>query len=179
MSDRQKLERLFYKYGYRDFKWIKAEEIRVSEWVRFKCMYGCDSYGRKGSCPPNNPSVSECREFFDNYREVAIIHFEKRFENPATRHKWSKGVNKKLLKLEREVFLMGYYKAFLLFIGECSFCKECASSRTDCKNPEDSRPSPEGLAVDVFATVRSAGYPIEVVKDYREKINRYAFLLVE
>ena len=179
MNDYRELDQLFKDRGYSDYKWIKADSIVVSQWVRNKCIYGCGSYGQKGSCPPNNPSVPECREFFGDYSNVALFHFEKRLEDPEARHKWSKGVSKKLLKLEREVFLRGYYKAFLLVMDECNLCKECGKSRENCKNPKLSRPSPEGMAVDVFATVRHAGLPIEVVRDYQQKMDRYAFLLVE
>jgi hypothetical protein len=35
------------------------------------------------------------------------------------------------------------------------------------------------MAVDVFATVRNLGYPIEVLTDPSDVMNRYAFLLVE
>jgi len=35
------------------------------------------------------------------------------------------------------------------------------------------------MAIDVFATVRKLGYPIEVLKDYSEEMNRYAILLIE
>jgi hypothetical protein len=35
------------------------------------------------------------------------------------------------------------------------------------------------MAVDVFSTVRQLGYPIQVLRDYSETMNRYAFLLVE
>lgn len=38
---------------------------------------------------------------------------------------------------------------------------------------------PEALAVDVFSTVRQVGYPIEVLTDYSEAMNRYAFLPFE
>jgi len=33
--------------------------------------------------------------------------------------------------------------------------------------------------VDVFATARQCGYPIEVLSDYAQAMNRYAFLLIE
>ena len=33
--------------------------------------------------------------------------------------------------------------------------------------------------MDVFATARSLGYPIEVLTDRSQTMNRYAFLLVE
>jgi hypothetical protein len=41
------------------------------------------------------------------------------------------------------------------------------------------RAGADALAIDVYATVRSIGYPIQVLKDYTEIMNRYAFLLVE
>jgi hypothetical protein len=34
------------------------------------------------------------------------------------------------------------------------------------------------MAVDVFSTARAAGYPIEVLSDYDQTMNRYAILLV-
>jgi len=35
------------------------------------------------------------------------------------------------------------------------------------------------MAIDVFSTVRQVGYPIQVLSDYDQAMNRYAFLLVE
>jgi hypothetical protein len=35
------------------------------------------------------------------------------------------------------------------------------------------------MAMDVFATVRKIGYPIQVLSDYSQEMNRYAFLLIE
>lgn len=58
-------------------------------------------------------------------------------------------------------------------------CAECLPSRAECEEPKLSRPSPEGMAVDVFATVRNLEYPIEVLTDPADEMNRYAFLLVE
>jgi len=58
-------------------------------------------------------------------------------------------------------------------------CAKCAGTRAECKAPESARPSVEGMAVDVFATVRQLGYPIEVLTDYHQAMNRYALLLVE
>jgi hypothetical protein len=34
------------------------------------------------------------------------------------------------------------------------------------------------MAVDVFSTVRKAGYPIEVLADTSLAMNRYAFLMI-
>ena len=108
-----------------------------------------------------------------------ILHFRKKVARPEDRHAWSKKVNLALLKLERAVFLAGYPKAFLLFMDSCSLCADCSGSREECKNPKAARPSPESMAVDVFSTVKQYDYSIEVLWDYSQAMNRYAFLLIE
>ncbi len=173
------LEVLFGKHGFDDYRWIRADQIQVAHWVRFKCMFGCSSYGKKGTCPPQVPAVEECRAFFAEYKEAVLFHLEKAVEKPEDRVPWSREVSQRLIQLEREVFWSGYHKAFMLFMDECRFCATCAGSRESCVKKEDARPGPESLAVDVFATARSAGYPIEVLRHYDEIMNRYAILLVE
>jgi len=179
MNHHAELEALFAQHGYTDFRWIKPEDIVVSQWVRMKCTFGCGEYGRNATCPPNVPSVSECRRFFDEYSAAMIFHFERKVEKPEDRHAWSRGVNQELVKLERAVFVAGYQKAFLLYMDSCCICTECPGKREECKNPRSARPSPESMAIDVFSTVRQYGYPIGVLSDYSQAMNRYAFLLIE
>ena len=178
VSSLKELEDIFQKHGFDDYKWISPKDIVISNWVRMKCVYGCSTYGKCATCPPNNPSVSECREFFDEYTDIAVFHFGIELEDPEDRHDVMPEITKKLLGLEKEVFLSGHMKTFLLPPDNCSFCAECVSSREDCKQPKLARPPPEALAMDVFTTVRSVGYPIDVLKDYGDTMNRYAFLLV-
>ncbi len=179
MDNGTDLEALFQKHGYGDFKWIDPKQIVVAQWVRIKCEFGCPNYGKNAACPPNTPPVPECRQFFQEYDRAVIFHFQKQFAESQDHHAWSRQVNLALAKLERDVFLSGYLKAFMLFIDPCSLCDECAPRREDCKNPRMRRPSPEAMGVDVFATVRPHGFPIQVLKDYSQPTNRYAFLLVE
>ncbi len=179
MVNRDELEEIFVKNGYKDFKWIDPEKIVVSRWVRMKCIFGCPGYGYYASCPPHTPSVQECEEFFREYSKAVIFHFEKNVDKPEDRHAWTKEINKKLLEVEREVFLSEYVKTFLLFMDTCEICEECTKERKNCKHPKLSRPTPEGMAIDVFTTVRQIGYPIKVLKDYSETMNRYAFLMID
>jgi predicted metal-binding protein len=179
MVDREQLEAMFQRHGYTDFKWIDPQDIVVAQWVRMKCMFGCGEYGRNADCPPNVPSVAECRQFFSEYSTAALFHFRKTVARPEDRHAWSRQVNLGLVKLERKVFLAGHERAFLLAMDSCEICSECAGSREECKEPKSARPSPEAMAVDVFSTVRKYGYPIEVLAHYEQAMNRYAFLLVE
>jgi predicted metal-binding protein len=154
MDSRTRIETVLAKHGLADYKWIDPKSIVVAQWVRMKCMFGCNEYGKNACCPPNTPAVAECRKFFDEYSSAVMLHFEKTVDKPEDRKPWSKQVNTKLLEVEHEIFLSGYQKAFLLFIDSCRLCADCAAERKDCKNQASARPGPEAMAVDVFATAR-------------------------
>ena len=178
-NDIHKIEELARQFGAEECKWTSGEDVQVGQWVRFKCMFGCESYGKKGGCPPAVPSVSECRTLFSEYEHILVMRLSTRLDDPKDRKTWCHKKNARLLKLEREVFLSGYHKAFLLEMDECRMCKDCEPLRIDCKKPKLARPSPEALAVDVFSTVRDLGFPIDVLSEHDQTMNRYSFLLVE
>lgn len=113
------------------------------------------------------------------YHDVAVFHFENQSETPEARKAWARDTAQKLLNLERAVFIDGYYKTLLLSFTGCALCESCIGSRSECKNPRLARPGADSLGIDVYATVRSIGYPIQVLKDPTEPMNRYAFLLIE
>ncbi len=173
------LKQLFAARGFTDVRWIDPADIVVAAWVRMKCRYGCGDYGRNACCPPNAPPVDECQRFLREYRRCAVFHFAKTVDRPEDRHAWSRKLNLELVRLEQELFKAGFVKAFLLPFDSCNFCLECPGARTACKDPKLARPSPDALAIDVFTTVRRIGYPIEVLSDYGQEMNRYAFLLID
>ena len=177
-TKRKILDGIIKAKGYKDYKWIDPQKIIVSQWVRMKCKFGCGEYGRGGACPPSTASVAECERFFSEYSDAIILRFEGKMKKPEDRHAWSRKINVKLVKLEREVFLAGCERAFLLFMDSCCFCKECTGDREICKEPRMARPAPEAMAVDVYSTVRQFGFPIDVRTDYDQKMDRYAFLMV-
>ncbi len=173
------IEKILKSKGFDDFKWILPTEIVVSHWVRMKCMFGCSSYDENAACPPNVPSVKECRKFFNEYNYGIIVHIPGKMENPEDRAAWSVEKNDKLLQVEREVFLLGFRKAFITYMDECRLCEECTANRQDCLHKDDSRPSPEAFSVDVFETAKKYDLPIKVLTDYTEEMNRYAILLID
>lgn len=180
MEYQGRLETIFHNHGAADFIWIDPKEIVTAQWVRMKCMFGCKGYGARACCPPSTPSVPECRQFFDEYEKGVIFHFTLTVESPEAGRERLKEINEKLLHIEREVLLQGYQKVFLLPASPCSACgEECAGTKDACRNPMLARPTPEGMAIDVFSSVRKYGFPIQVLTDYGQTMNRYAFLLVE
>jgi predicted metal-binding protein len=172
------LDEVIQANGYTDYKWIDPDKIITAQWVRMKCMFGCNGYGNCAACPPNTPSLAECERFFSEYEDAILLHFEGTMDRPENRHNWSKKINAKLVKLEREVFLSGYERAFSFFMDSCCFCKECSATRETCQEPMMARPSPEGMGVDVYATVRQFGFSINVRTDYDQQMDRYAFLMI-
>lgn len=170
---------IFKKHGCADHKFIKPKSIVVSQWVRMKCMFGCKGFGKSLSCPPNTPSIPECREFFSEFKDAVMFRFTTKVDKPEDRKPWSEKINEDLLTVEREVFLLGYYKTFMLLINECRRCVKCSGKKELCAHPNKLRPMPEAMGVDLFATARNNGYPIEVLKDYDESMNRYAILMVQ
>ncbi|MBU8923117.1 MAG: DUF2284 domain-containing protein [Bacteroidales bacterium] len=175
----KEMKAVFEENGCGDFRFMDSAEMVTGQWVRMKCRFGCDEYGKGMMCPPNLPSVADCREFLGEYSRAVIFHFSISLEDPEARHEWSRSINRNLLKIEREVFLSGFYKAFMIFIDPCNLCGECVGPHGECREIKGARPSGEGLGMDVFATARNAGYEIDVVKDYADAMNRFGFLLIE
>ncbi len=177
--NKKELEEKFRKHEFTDFKWIDPQNILVSQWVRMKCYYGCNEYGVTATCPPNIPSLPECEKFFKEYKRAVVFRFEKRVPKPEDRFAWTRKMNMRLLRLEKEIFLSGQEKVFLMFLDSCNFCPECPGKKEECREPKMARPTPEALGVDVYSIVRQIGYPIHVLSDYSQPMNRYAFLLIE
>jgi predicted metal-binding protein len=178
MTDCDKAEGLLRRHGFADFRWLTGDHVPVRQWVRFKCRFGCPNYGQHATCPPAVPDIAACREFFAEYRHIAVIRLSVRLAAAEDEKAWGRATALELLKLERALFLGGFAKAFALFTGPCRLCESCVDSRAACRRPSEARPSPEALGVDLFAAARLAGYRLEVLTDPGQTMNRFAFLLL-
>jgi predicted metal-binding protein len=182
MINQEQLDQTIKQYGFTDYKWIVPQkDIVVAQWVRFRCTFGCKNYGKKGSCPPAVPPVEECRKMIYEYNNAIIFHFPMNQNSQAAGPDDIKKLMAQLLELERDVFLLGYYKTFLLQFDSCKLCKDCAveDTRMNCVNKTMSRPGADAMGIDVYKTARNVDYPIQVVRDHSDAVNRYAFLLIE
>jgi predicted metal-binding protein len=156
------------KLGAKKALVISPKKVFTAEWVRRKCQYGCDGYGEHLTCPPYSPTPQETRRMLDEYQTAILIH---------CLSKWT-DVKTIVTTLEREAFLSGYYKAFSMGSGPCSLCEKCTIQK-GCLHTEEARPSMEACGIDVFKTARTAGCPIEVVRDHASPQNYYGLLLLE
>jgi predicted metal-binding protein len=106
------------------------------------------------------------REVIDAYQRAVLVHCKANVSPGAI-----------VCRLEREAFLNGYYKALGLGAGPCRLCETC--KRSHCDHPDEARPSMEACGIDVYATVRANGFPIEVLKDQSCEKNCYGLLLLD
>ncbi|MFO0753979.1 MAG: DUF2284 domain-containing protein [Thermodesulfovibrionales bacterium] len=146
---------------------FSVDGIHVPGWTHLRCRFGCDRYGSP-HCPPHSPAPQETRELLGDYTRALLLAGE-----PPT-----KAFQRRVLRAEREAFVAGYHKAFALWAGPCSLCETCTTDGS-CRNTRDSRPSMEGAGIDVFETVRRAGFALRTLGKKDDFIKYYALLLLE
>lgn len=153
---------------------LPSRQVFTAAWVRLRCQYGCSEYGQCLTCPPYSPTPETTRKVLDEYQWAILLHGDN----------WQ-SVREIARSLERKVFLAGYYKAMAFISGPCWLCKTCAVAKQKggaiaaCKHPDKARPAMEAAGIDVFATARAAGLPIEVVPSEECPQNYYALVLME
>jgi predicted metal-binding protein len=166
-DDLKRFAKFAVKMGAVDAKVIDAKDVIVQDWVRLKCQYGCGHYGKSLTCPPNSPPPDQMRRVLKGYSRAILM----RLPNEWTR------THDMVAKLERHVFLAGYYAALGLTAGPCERCEEC--NLEHCAYPRLARPSMESCSIDVYATARRNGFDIEVMRTRRQKPTYFGLLLVK
>ncbi len=151
--------------GAKDAKIIYAKSIVTGEWVRMKCQFGCDGYGQALTCPPHSPAPEQTKKMLADYKYALLIHGDE-----------YTGIREIVSRLERGIFLDGYYKAFGMGAGPCNLCAKCPEF---CAHPEEARPSMEACGIDVYATAIANGFPIKVLNARACKGNYYGVVLIE
>jgi len=157
---------LAVQLGAVDAKIIRADEVVVRSWVRWKCRFGCDSYGRSLMCPPNTPSPEETQNLLKEYKYALFFRFK-----PSTPKSLA-------TEIERQIFLEGYPAALAFTAGSCRLCEKCNVERGVCVKPYEARPSMESCGISVFETARNAGYKVEVLKTREQEYLRYGLVLI-
>jgi predicted metal-binding protein/2-polyprenyl-3-methyl-5-hydroxy-6-metoxy-1,4-benzoquinol methylase len=153
--------------GFRETRLVSVANIHVPDWADLRCQFGCDHYG-KPQCPPHSPSSSKTREVLKDYTWALLMEGE-----PPT-----KLFQKRVLQAEKEAFGAGFHKSFAYWAGPCTICDTCSTDGV-CRNPRDARPSMESAGIDVFETVRRAGFNLRTLNNNSDFVKYFALLLVE
>ncbi len=155
----------FLEYGFNQVREIDVADVVVADWTRERCQFGCDRH-QSAHCPPNSPTPDETRRLLGDFKRALIMEGE-----PPTRD-----FQHLVLRAEREAFKSGFHKAFAYWSGPCTLCDECV---TPCRNSKSARPSMEGSGMDVFETVKKAGFMLRPLKDKGDYVKYFALLLIE
>jgi predicted metal-binding protein len=175
LSDSELCKAAKQKSNVIDARMISPADVETAPWVRLKCKFGCRGYGRTLVCPPYTPTPQQMREVLDSYKRAVLIHFER---EPKIRDVVDH-IKTTVVELEQEFFLRGAWKAFGLGAGSCSLCEECNLKEQLCKHAKRARPAMEACGIDVFSTVKKAGFPIKVVRTRQQCPNYYGLILVD
>ena len=164
---------------------IPANWVEIDERVRLKCSIPlCPSYDKNIFCPPHGPSLELMRKALTRYSRailfaidvIPVDEFADRSKERGAVVKWAKKCLEITGRIETLAFGSGYYLATGL--GQYSCLRIlCGQERclvlegSDCPYPLKSRPSMEGIGIDVYRLVTKAGwdiYPIYRSVDYKE-----------
>jgi predicted metal-binding protein len=170
------LERDFEKYavlarelGAEDAIVISVQDIVFDPRTYLKCMYGCSTWGKSWICPsaPGALKPWEARDVLSHYKKALIIH---------TNDKGSSQIIS--FSIESKAFVDGYYFAFSM--SDCGLCAECSFPDGEpCRFPGKARPAMQALGIDVFATARGQGLPIETLADEGCEENWYSLVMLD
>lgn len=136
---------------------IDPASVVTAPWVRFKCRFGCKNYGKMPLCPPNTPDEQEMRRLLAAY-SVGIL-YRVRGKVPA------QGLAAPVL---RALCAAGYYKAIAFDNAPCAAGEGMGGA-----------PTLEACSVDVVATARGNGIPLELGRSADGAWDCFGLLLVE
>lgn len=153
--------------GAKDAKMIDPGTVKCEAWVMLKCQFGCGGYGKRLTCPPIAPRPEETARVISCYRRAILVHSNE-----------PEAVNKIIPRLERKIFLDGYYKALGFGSGPCELCDKCNVGGR-CVYPHKARPSMEACGINVYETAHANGLPIEVVTSTSQTGDYYGLVLVD
>jgi predicted metal-binding protein len=181
------LSKLALDVGASESKTVSPDLVVVQEWVRLKCQFGCPEFGKRLTCPPFTPRIDEVKRILSEYSKIQIVKFD---QPPISKRLGAEGfmkefnkrqrrVNEATLNIEKQLLMKGYYKAFALEPGICNRCKQCVTQQGKCRHPTEARPSPEAFAIDMFSTVKNAGWDLELKTDVNQSWTNYALILLE
>jgi len=159
------------RMGAADALIVSIDSIIFDHRTILKCMYGCDSWNRSWVCPsaPKALMPWEAEPLLRRYSWALIIHTDNQQDSQRLS-----------FAIESLAYTDDYYFAFSL--SDCAICETCAyQNAKPCVDPSRARPPMQGMGIDVFATARGLGLPIQTLKDQEgsEKQNWYSLVFLE
>ena len=177
--------------GCTHVKIIESREVLLDYRAQLKCSVPkCTHYNTSLNCPPYAPTVEDMEKLVKLFRYALLVGYEVPSslvtKGPNAENEVNKGfagvslpevvaARKKIpdivTQIESKAFYDGYYFATAFGAGPCklAWCMnvdcQALTEGKPCRHPMLSRPSMEGCGIDVFGTVRNAGWEIYPIGD--------------
>jgi predicted metal-binding protein len=168
-GDLERYRALGLGLGAADVVGFTPDDIVFEPRTILKCMFGCSDWGLGPTCPSRAGSLMpwEYEPILRRYSWGVIVH--------SPDKKTAQDVS---FAIERQAFVDGHYLAFSM--SDCARCAECAGLQgKPCADPKKARPAFHSVGIDVFATARGFGLPIETLASEDQPQNWYAAVWVE
>ncbi|MBC7189749.1 DUF2284 domain-containing protein, partial [Candidatus Aerophobetes bacterium] len=173
-KDLERYRKEAISFGATDAKIIPAQWVKVDERVRMKCLVPrCHLYGESANCPPYTPSCEEMRKVIAKYTYAILVKSDVHpKEDFIDDERWHQGhmqhqgrIHDIVSHIEALAFNDGYYFALAFAAGGCktALCKGLICQFLDsgrCRFPLKSRPSMEGVGIDVYNLACQVGWEI-------------------
>ena len=147
---------------------ISPDQVVTTPLARTKCQFGCEGFGKNLQCPPRGMDHQQTREMLDSFSRAYLVQ-----GTPP-----GKDFHNQLLSLEKQAFLEGYHKAFVMGAGPCPICPACPEDGS-CRSPHLARPAMEASGIDVYETARALDWDLDVVRDPLGYVKYIGLLLLE
>ncbi len=184
----KELESIALEGGATVIKQISPQDIIVAQWVRNKCQFGCPHFGKRFTCPPYAPTPQETVATLKSYQKALLVEFGNLHPVRGRLEPVGRMTHNTLYNMERCAFLNGHERVFFYGGGPCVLCRSCPAEKLEnpnlfckkeCKRPEEARPSMEAAGIDVYSTVRQAGFKPHVVRERTETFTDFGLVLLE
>ncbi len=173
-ADLEKYRLRALELGAADAAIISARDVVIDERVRLKCAFPrCHLYGETPNCPPYTPPPEEMRRALARYEYAVLFkHDVTPVEDFADKKRWHQAhmahqgrTDEVVAKIEALAFNDGHYFAVGFGAGGCktALCRGLTCQFLDsgrCRFPLKSRPSMEGVGIDVFDLVAKMGWEV-------------------
>ena len=165
----EELKNRAVELGARESKIIEVKTVETAAWVRYKYQFGCSGFAQSLTCPPYSPTPDETQKILNSFQRAILIHCQ------SGSHV---DISKIVIKIEKEAFLAGYYKALGMGAGPCRLCRDC-NLKGECRHREKARPSMEACGIDVYSTARSNGFSINTLDSAKCRADYFGLVLIK
>ena len=178
-SDVSRYAQMAAELGATHVKNLNVSEIMLDYRAGFKCMVPkCRHYNTNANCPPYAPSLESMEKLLSCFSMALLIGLEvsstsvlkntgeKNDRNFSEKTSGQRQLNRIVSLLEAEAFYDGHYFATAFGGGPCKsyLCSglpcQVLEMGKSCRHPYHSRPSMEGVGMDVFNLVANMGWTI-------------------